>query len=559
MTWPTWLGVWALDDAALVALGNPGLLRRARGLAKSVRVVESGETVVVEVDAPGAPRVTLTAQGASGARCSCPVAGVCVHVIAACLWVREQGVAAPEASEAAASEAVAEPRDAAETAVQAATDSPVTSFDAAQSQVAASARSAIEGLVGHGLSRLDAHAADSLAALGQRARLEELPRLARLLQGAGGTVAALADRRVAASEAGTLDELARVWSLAVALSDAPTPELVGTRDGVPTDVGTLLTLSVRWQQGPDGSRGATGCFFDLERQRLEWASTGRAPGQDPGFRRGPNVPLLWGTSGGGLLAAPFRLEGAERLSDGTLNVTSRTQVAPGASELGAELLSEVALHLALAPRRADGVGFDEPAPRVGLVLVGPQGCGALGLDEVRQQVVWPVRDATGGVHRLRLPASHVGVDSLLRIVALELPIEAITVEDGVPTTVFVRQGKHLQGISLSLGVDVLMVVGRDLRDKLDALAEIPAVEVPEPALDPLAALLADVTDALTAVAASGGVEVEPHVGVLSERTRRADELGWGVLARALRGLLQDRTPASLMRASAVVGRLRALV
>ena len=91
----------ALDDVALIALGNRGLLRRGRAELAAGRVEPvNGPTapeavsqpgpgvVTIGVGRPPVP-VTLTAAGPQDARCPCPVAGICLHVLAACLWMRE--------------------------------------------------------------------------------------------------------------------------------------------------------------------------------------------------------------------------------------------------------------------------------------------------------------------------------------------------------------------------------------------------------------------------------------------------------------------------------------
>ena len=91
----------ALDDVALAALGNRGLLRRGRAELAAGRVesergpADDGaaphpapETLTIRVGRPPIP-VTLTAAGPQDARCPCPVAGICLHVLAACLWMRE--------------------------------------------------------------------------------------------------------------------------------------------------------------------------------------------------------------------------------------------------------------------------------------------------------------------------------------------------------------------------------------------------------------------------------------------------------------------------------------
>ena len=101
---PDWGALYAaFDDVALAALASRGLVRRARAEVAAGRV-EARETdqeaVTVVVGRPGV-EVVLTADGPAQARCPCPVAGVCVHVVAACLWARQAvagGAALPEAA-----------------------------------------------------------------------------------------------------------------------------------------------------------------------------------------------------------------------------------------------------------------------------------------------------------------------------------------------------------------------------------------------------------------------------------------------------------------------------
>ena len=92
MTLPAWLSGYAgVDDDALVVLGNRGLLRRAeRELATAELVAASEAEITVTV---GTATVRLLPGGPGQARCPCPVAGVCVHVITACLWARQHGSA----------------------------------------------------------------------------------------------------------------------------------------------------------------------------------------------------------------------------------------------------------------------------------------------------------------------------------------------------------------------------------------------------------------------------------------------------------------------------------
>ena len=98
---PPWLsGYAALDDPSLAVLANPGLVRRGAVEvgAGRVRLISVGEDAVrIGVGTPQAT-VTLLASGPVSARCSCPVAGVCVHVVAACVWARTAVESEPDSA-----------------------------------------------------------------------------------------------------------------------------------------------------------------------------------------------------------------------------------------------------------------------------------------------------------------------------------------------------------------------------------------------------------------------------------------------------------------------------
>ena len=95
---PQWTGVYAaFDDVALAALANRGLVRRGRAevAAGRVRPVRIDDDAVVAAAGDPAVEVVLPPGGPALARCPCPVAGVCIHVVAACLWLRGAAEAPP--------------------------------------------------------------------------------------------------------------------------------------------------------------------------------------------------------------------------------------------------------------------------------------------------------------------------------------------------------------------------------------------------------------------------------------------------------------------------------
>jgi hypothetical protein len=93
-----------LDDDALAALANKGLVRRARKDLETTRpevVGPEGDRLRLRV---GDGTVDLADPPAKSA-CSCPAGGVCRHILMALLYLRESAPAVPAAGEAAAAAA----------------------------------------------------------------------------------------------------------------------------------------------------------------------------------------------------------------------------------------------------------------------------------------------------------------------------------------------------------------------------------------------------------------------------------------------------------------------
>ena len=90
--------LFGFDEAALEALANKGLLRRARKdleLAKPSIVREDDQEIILQVEGC---EVRIPATGPTAARCSCPATGVCRHILAGVLLIQEtSGIEAPTA------------------------------------------------------------------------------------------------------------------------------------------------------------------------------------------------------------------------------------------------------------------------------------------------------------------------------------------------------------------------------------------------------------------------------------------------------------------------------
>lgn len=100
------------DSAALEALANKGLLRRAAKDVEAGKVAIAAEdTELITVIADG-ERVGITAAGPRAASCSCPASGVCRHKLAAVLLLQATTPAQPSTAEAGAADFGTPPPDA---------------------------------------------------------------------------------------------------------------------------------------------------------------------------------------------------------------------------------------------------------------------------------------------------------------------------------------------------------------------------------------------------------------------------------------------------------------
>ena len=78
-----------LDEAALIAAANKGILIRARkdaGGGKVALTAQDDTTASLQMDAE---TITLDAKGLAACRCTCPAPGTCRHQVAAILFLRE--------------------------------------------------------------------------------------------------------------------------------------------------------------------------------------------------------------------------------------------------------------------------------------------------------------------------------------------------------------------------------------------------------------------------------------------------------------------------------------
>ena len=437
-------------------------------------------------------------------------------------------------------------------------------LSADQRRLLASAAAAVEGLIAAGISHAGPRSADELDRLAQAARLEEIPRLARLLTSTAAAVHAVARRDDAMDESAALSALAAAWSLTRALeatSAAPDPALLGRADAERVQPGLLMPLSATWWLAPSGSRGLTARFWDMENRRLESVTTGRAAGADPTFHCADNIPLVWGASVRALLSGPLRLTGATRRTDGVLAPSARTTVrhCGGYDDID---LAAIAHELRALQRGPGAAGFEAPLPPVRLMLPDPSGLGRIDLDEIHQQYVWPVCDTAGEEHLLRLVPDSTEAALIAAVLTRDLPVVAMTVEGDRPAGIYVRREGGLALLSPSISSIRAGRLGfyHRLAERLERLRAETAAPTPPPSASGLIeSLCEDLREALTALAASGALRAQGRTAhVLTSRARRARELQLETLAAALTRVEDEPGPQAILRACAVVDRIRAL-
>lgn len=250
-----------------------------------------------------------------------------------------------------------------------------------------------------------------------------------------------------------------------------------------------------------------------------------------------------------------------RRADGTLAASTRTTVVHEGEHDDVDLAA-LAERLRSHRRGPDAAGFETPDPPPGLLLVDSGHPGTVDLDEVHQQYVWWVTTTDGGRHPLRLGTDDAVLRLLASILTRELPVLAVTVEDGRPTGIRVRdRGVHtLLSPTLSRpGGDTTHLYTR-LSSRLERLRDRAGRSAaPQPETDRLEALCRDLHEALTALAASGVLRPEGMtVHVLTTRARTASDLGLEILAAALDAVVERPGPEAVLRACALVGRVRSL-
>ena len=95
-TMPDWLQIYRhVDDDTLAALGSVGLVRRAAKDVEAGKVAWEAAPSQLRVDGQ---LVRIDAGGPARASCDCPAPGVCKHILAAAIWLRDAAAVPAPAS-----------------------------------------------------------------------------------------------------------------------------------------------------------------------------------------------------------------------------------------------------------------------------------------------------------------------------------------------------------------------------------------------------------------------------------------------------------------------------
>ncbi|GHH66328.1 hypothetical protein [Promicromonospora soli] len=594
-----WAAPYAgLDDDALEALGNPGLLRRAR---KDTVTEVSHDPKGAVLDVSGA-MVRVDGRGPAAVSCDCPTAGVCQHVLTACLWaVQLAPDAPPQGAVPVVAQAVPKTSGAAGTRETSAASGmrepsvvrrPSEAVRKRRREALAEVREVVGRLMSGGLSHLGPDDAESLRALAGRVRLAGFQQVATeqvggvrfdgLLRVAGGLVAGLAGRDDAVTESELLDAFAEAWAMCEVLqraldTDGTAHSALGSApasdnaDDDEVDLARWVPLGARWWTSQSGSRGLAYLGWDAGSGQVRQVVTGRPSGTDPRFQRSWTSPLLWGRSLSGLCEGVFALTAVRSKPDGSLGaggnpVLRRLDDGSDGVGFGLDELRAIAERTGAGVAPRDVVGFGRRPANVRLVLV--RDVGEVGIDEVRQEMTLVVVTADGEPRMLRLPVSdEQAVETLLSV---RSKLVAVTIERredrDEPVGLFVRDKGAIRLISPTITPAWSLEGGywdfwrrrmRKLKAQASSARTVRSAATPPSPVRRVTLLLGDV---LLAAAATGRPALTARQRSDVERARGlARDLGLATLERTAGGLLAgDLTPPSVLHAAFVVGRARAV-
>ena len=261
-----------------------------------------------------------------------------------------------------------------------------------------------------------------------------------------------------------------------------------------------------------------------------------------------------------ILSGPLRLTGAQRRPDGSLAPSNRTSVTRRSTEPGYDDidLEAVADHLQRTGTGPGAARFEAPVPRLRLIMVAQDGLGPISIDEVHQHYLLAVTSTDGCRHLLCMEVGGWEMQMVSDVLSRDLQVYAITVEGDRPSGVFVRGHDRISLLAATFPPSRGTSGRGRLRPRPEE-ARTQEAEMNGEDRTPIQALVQDVREALTALAASGTMRPAGMVAhVLRTRVRRAGELQLATLAAALAEVGDRPSPSAVLRAWALVDRLAAL-
>ncbi|MDO5646254.1 MAG: hypothetical protein Q4G21_11305 [Dermabacter sp.] len=434
------------------------------------------------------------------------------------------------------------------------------------SATAAEVATLIEHLTTGGISRVAPAAVDRLSRAAERATLDGSPLLARLAREASAEARTLTGRDDGADEARVLSALAQAWALARLLASGRAPASLASaapasRPGASpeSDPLHLVPLATVWWSAPMGARGLTLHLWNPASGRLERATTGRAAGMDPGFRRTSVGPLLWGTSVTQLTAGPLEVVGARRRADGTLAASRPTTCTSGSWE-GVDLAG-LSRDVNAVDQGAAGLAFGALDPRLRMIRPRVSGKrGGVALDEAAQRLVWALTDASGREYRLTLEATDRDHEWLTWLVS-HPGLEAVVAVGDRPESAFLFENGQVSLVSRTFADPAPERKPRRGRTRLENPGTLTRASAPRAEEDGLQRLCGAVGDLAVSLAARGPSQLTEHQrGAAARHHREASDLGLTTLAAALAPLTRaEATAAAVLRLRFVLDRLEALV
>ncbi len=463
-------------------------------------------------------------------------------------------------------------------------------------QVAAAARELLEGMVATGLAHPSERMVERLFTLSVSAIAVHLPRLGRLLRALADEVDHVLDRDAAADTARLFDQCGLAYALAAALTAAgpqPPIALAGRHRTQYDPVGDLRLAGLGahpWRTA-SGYEGLTVLLWDRDGKRfLTWTASRPVgtPGFSPAHAYRSESPWAGGGAAEQLGRSEFTLRQAQLNPVGRLSASQKSSVAdlapvdPAALDFAGRAFDDWrALHAYALAQYPIGLAERNPLDRI--VVLRPSAWADRFFDEMRQQLVWRLRDAAGNVVALTLPWAGVNEDAVEFleavnpardelsgvVVRLGFGGRGVTVE---PLSLLSRGGPHGQRV-LNPAFDRRLIVSRQsklleqLRQKYgrDRIASVLSADDEdgdeasaglEGAPAGVVARLAEAERELLRLAESGVGRLDD---VLRERFGRLsaglERAGLQELATGWKGLAQAGSGASAVLWNGYLGRL----